>query len=103
MWAFHGDEERYATSVPACRYLPFSRGASLTTLNGPLQHGDTATGWDVTCVAWTDHVRTASHPVTESNGPTIVGWLPGPGDHRRNHHATMVVNGGTFVPFTFPE
>jgi len=88
--------------MPGYDYFPFSRGASFTTLKGPLQQGDTATGCDVTCVAWTDQVRTVSHPVAESNGPTIVGWLPGPGDHRRNHHATMVT-GDTFRPFAIPE
>lgn len=59
-------------------------------LNGPLQQGDTATGCEVTWVACTDHSRTDSHPAAESNGPTIVGWLPPPGDHKRNHHANRV-------------
>jgi hypothetical protein len=52
----------------------------------------------VTRVAWTDQVRTVSHPEAESNGPTIVGWL-GPGDQSKNHHAMMVVNEDMFVPF----
>jgi hypothetical protein len=68
------------------------------TLNGPLQQGDTATGCEVTWVACTDQVRTASQPDAESNGPTIVGLLPGPGDQRRNHHAMMVVNGAMCPP-----